>query len=142
MNPDFLLAASSMILNTGLILAAMFALYFLRRPKLQFSAAVADTGGGGGLLCENSGKKLSTGVGYLGISVCVILLVWVVDLIEIITLASRAFSFYYFLQALLALNFCYRDCPLESQMALWMRRLFISVAIILAYIIFFAIPAE
>lgn len=108
----------------------------------QFSAAVADTGGGGGLLCESSRKKMSTCVSYLGISVCAILLVWAVDLIEIITLASRAFAFYYFLQTLLALNFCYRDCAPESRMTLWTRLLFITLAIILLYIIFFAIPAE
>jgi hypothetical protein len=108
----------------------------------QFSAAVADTGGGGGLLSENSGKRLSTRVSYLGISICAILLVWAVDLIEIITLASRAFAFYYFLQALLAMNFCYRDCPPDSRMTIWKRIFFITVAIILAYIIFFAIPAE
>jgi len=108
----------------------------------QFSAAVADTGGGGGLLSENSGKKLSTRISYLGISICAVLLVWAVDLIEIITLASRAFAFYYFLQALLALHFCYRDCPAESRMTAWRRLLFMSVAMILAYIIFFAIPAE
>lgn len=108
----------------------------------QFSAAVADTGGGGGLLSENSGNKLSTRVSYLGIAACSILLVWAVNLIEIITLASRAFAFYYFLQALLALNFCYRDCTSESRMTLWTRILFISVIIILAYIIIFAIPAE
>ncbi|MFW2439238.1 MAG: hypothetical protein ACN4GR_07690 [Arenicellales bacterium] len=108
----------------------------------QFSAAVADTGGGGGLLSENSGKRLSTRVSYLGISICAILLVWAVDLIEIITLASRAFAFYYFLQALLALNFCYRDCPRDQRMTLWKRIFFVTVAIILAYIIFFAIPAE
>lgn len=108
----------------------------------QFSAAVADTGGGGGLLCENSGKKLSTRVGYLGISVCAILLVWAVDLIEIITLASRAFAFYYFLQTLLALHFCFQDCKPEARMTLWQRMLFVIVAIALLYIIFFAIPAE
>ena len=108
----------------------------------QFSAAVADTGGGGGLLSENSGKRLSTRISYLGVCVCAILLVWAVDLIEIITLASRAFAFYYFLQTLLALNFCYRDCAPEARMTWWMRILFISVAIILVFIIFFAIPAE
>ncbi|RDH81608.1 MAG: hypothetical protein DIZ80_16180 [endosymbiont of Galathealinum brachiosum] len=108
----------------------------------QFSAAVADTGGGGGLLSENSGKKLSTRISYLGISICAVLLVWAVDLIEIITLASRAFAFYYFLQALLALNFCYRDCSPDSRMTVWRRMLFMSVALILLYIIFFAIPAE
>lgn len=108
----------------------------------QFSAAVADTGGGGGLLCENSGRRLSTRVCYLGIGICAILLVWAVDLIEIITLASRAFAFYYFLQALLALNFCYRDCSPDARMTLWTRILFMTVAIILLFIVFFAIPAE
>ena len=108
----------------------------------QFSAAVADTSGGGGLLCENSGKRISTRVGYLGVSVCAILLVWAVDLIEIITLASRAFAFYYFLQTLLALHFCYRDCEPKSRMTLLKRLLFMVVAIVLLYIIFFAIPAE
>jgi len=108
----------------------------------QFSAAVADTSGGGGLLCESSRRKLSSRVSYLGISICAILLVWAVDLIEIITLASRAFAFYYFLQTLLALNFCYRDCSPETRMTLWTRILFITLAIILLYIIFFAIPAE
>jgi len=108
----------------------------------QFSAAVADTGGGGGLLSENSGKRLSTRISYLGVCVCAILLVWAVNLIEIITLASRAFAFYYLLQTLLALNFCYRDCAPEARMTWWMRILFISVAIILVFIIFFAIPAE
>lgn len=108
----------------------------------QFSAAVADTSGGGGLLSENSGKKLSTRISYLSISVCAVLLVWAVDLIEIITIASRAFAVYYFLQALLALNFCYRDCSPESRITTWKRLLFMSVALTLAYIIFFAIPAE
>lgn len=108
----------------------------------QFSAAVADTGGGGGLLSENSAKKLSTRISYLGISISAILLVWSVDLIETITLASRAFAFYYFLQALLALNFCYRDCSPGSRITMWRRVLFMSVAMILLYIIFFAIPAE
>jgi len=108
----------------------------------QFSAAVADTSGGGGLLCENSGKRISTRIGYLGISACAILLVWAVDLIEIITLASRAFAFYYFLQTLLALHFCMCDCSPESRMTIWMRILFVIVATALLYIIFFAIPAE
>jgi hypothetical protein len=37
MDSEPLLAAPSMILNAGLILAALFTLYFLRRPKLQQS---------------------------------------------------------------------------------------------------------
>jgi hypothetical protein len=34
----------------------------------QFSAAVADTGGAGGLLNENSGNRLPTKISYVAIS--------------------------------------------------------------------------
>ncbi len=108
----------------------------------QFSAAVADTSGGGGLLSENSGKNLSTRVSYLCISICAVILVWAVELVEIITLASRAFAFYYFLQTLLALHFCYRDCSAKPDVTTSRCLLFISVAVILAYIVIFAVPAE
>ena len=37
MDNNSLLSSSSMILNAGLILAALFTLYYLRRPKLQQS---------------------------------------------------------------------------------------------------------
>ena len=63
----------------------------------QFSAAVADMGGGGGLLRENSHGRLSSRFGYVSVAACAILLVWAVDLLEIITIASRAFAAYYFL---------------------------------------------
>lgn len=99
-------------------------------------------GGAGGLLNENSQSKLSTNVSYVGISVAAILLVWSVDLLQIITLASRAFAIYYFLQALLALTYCYKDCDANSRMTLWSRILFMVLALILLYVVFFAISAE
>ena len=107
----------------------------------QFSAAVADLGGGGGLLRENSHHRLSTRMGYVSVSVCAILLVWAVDLFEIITLASRAFATYYFLQTLLALIYSYKDCPPTARMTLINEILFICLALILAYVIVFSIPA-
>ena len=108
----------------------------------QFSAAVADLGGGGGLLRENSHQRLSTGLGYVSVAVCAILLVWAVDLFEIITLASRAFATYYFLQTLLALIYSYKDCPPMARMTLANEILFVCLALILAYVIVFSIPAE
>ena len=106
----------------------------------QFSAAVANLGGGGGLLRENSHHRLSTGMGYVSVSVCSILLVWAVDLFEIITLASRAFATYYFLQTLLALIYSYKDCPPLARMTLANEILFVCLALILAYVIVFSIP--
>lgn len=108
----------------------------------QFSAAVADLGGGGGLLQENSHHRLSTAMGYVSVAVCAILLVWAVDLFEIITLASRAFATYYFLQTLLALIYSYKDCPPMARMTLTNEILFVCLALILAYVIVFSIPAE
>ncbi|WXU00664.1 MAG: hypothetical protein Ctma_1393 [Catillopecten margaritatus gill symbiont] len=108
----------------------------------QFSAAIADTGGAGGLLNENSNQRLSTKMSYVGVSVCAILLVWSVDLLEIIALASKAFATYYLSQTLLALYYCHQDCPIESRLTLVNKILYIVISIILLYVIFFAIPAE
>lgn len=108
----------------------------------QFSAAVADTGGAGGLLNQGSANRMSTNISYVGVSICAILLVWAVDLLEIITLASRAFAIYYFLQSVLALHFCYRDCTPESRMSLWMRIMFMMLSVLLLAVVFLAIPIE
>lgn len=108
----------------------------------QFSAAIADTGGAGGLLNENSNKRLSTRVAYVGVAICAIFLVWSVNLMEIIALASKAFATYYLLQTLLALYYCHQDCPLKSPMTIVQKVLYIVIIALLLYVIFFAIPAE
>ncbi len=125
--------SAAIILPLMLMIAALMS---------QFSAAVADTGGAGGLLNENSNRRLSCRICYVGVAISAILLVWAVDLMQIITLASRAFATYYFLQTLLALFYCYQDCPLESRMTVPHRAFYMVIAIILLYVIFFAIPAE
>jgi len=133
----------SKIVNVmGLVALSLPLMLIIAALMSQFSAAVADTGGAGGLLNENSNKKLSTNIAYIVVSVAAILLVWSVNLLEIITLASRAFAMYYFLQALLALSYCYKDCDKKSRMTLWMRILFLILAVILLFVVFFAIPAE
>ncbi|WP_206615554.1 hypothetical protein [Solirhodobacter olei] len=68
----------------------------------QFSAAVADTGGGGGLIAELTHRRLTERVGYgllAGFGLC---LTWVADVFHIIAYASRAFAAYYTLQAAVA----------------------------------------
>lgn len=70
----------------------------------QFSAAVADTSGAGGLLNELSGKKISERSAYL-ILVCIgIIFTWTINLYDIIVYASKAFALYYALQTLIALS--------------------------------------
>lgn len=68
----------------------------------QFSAAVADTSGSGGLVAELSANRLSPRVAYAILGCVGLLLTWVADIFEIISYASRAFAVYYTLQALIA----------------------------------------
>jgi len=127
------MAPVAVVLPVMLIVAALMS---------QFSAAVADLGGGGGLLRENSRQHLSTRNGYLAVAALAILLVWEADILEIITLASRAFAAYYFLQTLLAIFYNYKDSPPLARATLANQALFVALAVILAYIIVFSIPAD
>lgn len=68
----------------------------------QFSAAVADTGGSGGLLHELTGGRISLRAGYLVLVVTGLALTWTMSVFEIISYASRAFALYYAIQAFLA----------------------------------------
>ncbi|WP_406736484.1 hypothetical protein [Thioclava sp. GXIMD4215] len=68
----------------------------------QFSAAVADTGGAGGLAAELSHNRLRPGFAYVMLVALGIALTWTVDLFAIISYASRAFAAYYALQSALA----------------------------------------
>ncbi|MFC6196990.1 hypothetical protein [Ponticaulis profundi] len=66
----------------------------------QFSAAIADTGGCGGLVNELTRKRVSPRLSYALIAGLGIALTWTADIFAIISFASRAFAFYYALQAL------------------------------------------
>ncbi|OOZ39289.1 hypothetical protein BOW53_12040 [Solemya pervernicosa gill symbiont] len=127
---------------TGLVAVVLPVMLIAAAIMSQFSAAVADTGGAGGLMYQNSGSRFSTEISYVAISIAAIVLVWSTDLLHIITLASQAFAIYYFLQAVLALNFCYHDCEPGKRMTIWMRILFLTLAVLLLAVVFFAIPAE
>jgi hypothetical protein len=68
----------------------------------QFSAAVADNSGAGGLLEDISQRKLPIRNAYLLIAVVTVALTWETDVNQIIAYASRAFAFYYLLQCVVA----------------------------------------
>ena len=68
----------------------------------QFSAAVADTGGAGGLLSEFSRGRLEPKHAYPVLIAAGIALTWSANVFVIISYASRAFAGYYTLQAVLA----------------------------------------
>ncbi|MCA0938408.1 hypothetical protein LCM08_02455 [Salipiger pacificus] len=65
----------------------------------QFSAAVADTGGAGGLVEELTRRRIRVRSAYALLVGLGLGLTWTLDVFEIIAFASRAFALYYALQA-------------------------------------------
>jgi hypothetical protein len=75
----------------------------------QFSAALADTGGSGGLITELTGGRISARQGYVALVLAGLALTWSANVFEIIAYASRAFALYYALQAAMAAVFARHD---------------------------------
>ena len=85
-----MMARVAPILPPLLVIAALSA---------QFSAAVADTGGAGGLFSELTRGRLGVRQGYGLLVGAGLALTWALDVFEIIAWASRAFAAYYAVQA-------------------------------------------
>jgi len=68
----------------------------------QFSAAVADNAGAGGLLRDLSRHGLSARSAYLLIMLITVALTWATNVNQIIAYASRAFALFYTLQCVVA----------------------------------------
>ncbi len=68
----------------------------------QFSAAVADTSGAGGLLQDITHRRLAIRYAYLLILIVTILICWETNVNAIIGYASRAFALFYALQCAVA----------------------------------------
>lgn len=68
----------------------------------QFSAAVGDASGAGGLLEDITRKQLPVRHAYLLILMVTITLTWVTNVNEIIAYASRAFALFYMFQCVVA----------------------------------------
>ncbi|MCR8724042.1 amino acid permease [Frigidibacter sp. ROC022] len=86
----------------GIVAPILPALLVLAALSAQFSAAVADTSGSGGLFHELSGGRISHRLGYAGLIALGPILTWSFDIFAIVAYASRAFAAYYALQSLLA----------------------------------------
>jgi len=106
----------------------------------QFSAAIADTLGGGGLIKEETEGKVPVSVGYAIIIAGAIILVWSADIFQIVAYASKAFAFYYLTQTLVAFIAARRSL-------LGIRRyahlgFFILMMLLLGWIVIFAQAVE
>ncbi len=125
---------TAIIALSGMVATVLPAMLIVAAVMSQFSAAVADTAGSGGLLSELSRHRLTPGAGYLLVAVVAIVLVWSASVFEIITIASRAFALYYLLQCLVALIVSRgRGHPLQ-------RAGITAIAVLLLLVVLFAIP--
>lgn len=113
---------ASVLLPVPLVAAAVLS---------QFSAAVADTMGGGGNMSEATHQRVDTRHAYLMICAGAVALAFAPTL-TILALASKAFAIYYALQCLVAIGVSKK--PME-------KVLFALVASVLVFIAVFAVAA-
>ncbi|MDF1658626.1 MAG: hypothetical protein P1U58_13505 [Verrucomicrobiales bacterium] len=102
----------------------------------QFSAAVADTAGAGGLIRDISNNRIPERLAYGIIFVVTLALTWVVDVNSVIALASRAFALFYALQCLVAAMVAF-TLPSKGR-----AFAFLVLAAICTVVFLFGIPAE
>jgi hypothetical protein len=98
----------------------------------QFSAAVADTSGSGGLINELTHNRISPRMAYVILAAIGLILTWSINMFEIINYASRAFALYYALQAGIAAVISLQQ-PKQIKMSIF----FIILALIGLLIIIF-----
>jgi hypothetical protein len=131
---------AEIVAATALAAAALPLMLIVAAIMSQFSAAVADTVGAGGLASESSKGRLPTNKAYLVVSAFAIILVWTADLLEIISLASRAFALYYLMQCVVAIIASHHHYGGEGRK--FQRVSFAAVGSILVFIVLFAMPAK
>ena len=99
---DLRLTETSIIDMMRVVAPILPALLVAAALAAQFSAAVADTSGSGGLITELTKGRMSVRMGYALLTGIGVFLTWSANVFEIISYASRAFALYYMLQAALA----------------------------------------
>lgn len=96
------LSETAIIDLTAVIAPVLPVLLVVAALSAQFSAAIADTSGSGGLISEITDGVVSDKLAYALLGGAGVLLTWTANVFEIISYASRAFALYYALQAAIA----------------------------------------
>lgn len=130
--PDGELTETSIIGMMGNVSPILPVMLILAALAAQFSAAVADTSGAGGLVQELTRGKISARQGYALLCATGLVLTWTSDVFSIIAYASRAFALYYAAQAGIAARYA-----TGTRRLLW-----IAMALLGLVIAIFGIPAE
>jgi hypothetical protein len=123
--------------DNGLLKLALVASVYLPIPLVvaavlsQFSAAVADVVAAGGNVEETTDGRIDDQQAYIWICGVAVVMAFASTL-TILSFASRSFAFYYFLQCLVAI--AVTDKP-------WQKAAIGILAVVLAFITLFAVPA-
>ena len=105
----------------------------------QFSAAVSDYSGAGGLIEEITNNKLPFKYAYLVILLVTLFIVWETNVNQIIAYASRAFALYYSLQCIVAFFIAKKQNNLQRRNLYMINFLVLSLICLLVF--FFGIPS-
>ncbi len=106
----------------------------------QFSAAVADNAGAGGLIEESTHGHVPLRYAYMLILFMTLALTWETNVTGIISYASRAFALFYTLQCLVAFFVAWHDRRIKNRTACLFR--FGVLACICLLIFALGLPAE
>ncbi len=99
---EFQLSETAIIDMMALVAPILPVLLVAAALSAQFSAAIADTSGSGGLLVELTRGRMSARHGYALLVAIGLFLTWETDVFHIIAYASRAFALYYGIQSAIA----------------------------------------
>ena len=99
---QFALTETAIIDMMGIITPILPLLLVAAALAAQFSAAIADTSGSGGLIEELTRGRIKARTGYAILVGIGLFLTWSIDIFQIIAYASRAFALYYTLQTVIA----------------------------------------
>ena len=106
----------------------------------QFSAAVADTIGGGGLMVEALSNKISLNNSYLLIMAIGVILTWSTNIYSIISLASKAFAVYYGLQLGVSCYLIYnKQVKVISN---WTSLFYVLLILLMICVVLFGLPVK
>lgn len=134
---ELALSETAIVSMMGVVAPVLPALLVAAALAAQFSAAVADTSGSGGLFAEVTKRRVSTRQAYAILVGVGLILTWSANLFEIISYASRAFAGYYMLQAAIAALTSWRAGGQG-----WRSLLFAALAIVGLLIVIFGEPVE
>jgi hypothetical protein len=128
---QFELKETSIISMMHIVAPILPGLLVVAALAAQMSAAVADTGGSGGLFAELTKNRVNQRAGYLMVTGIGVALTWTANVFEIIAYASRAFALYYGLQALIAFTTARRKNSGALQSAAFLGLAVLGAAIVL-----------